>query len=1518
MRDEQTCLAPRVGLVWRFGFGGWAGLAFALLALGFAAAPVRADFVLTSPTSPAYSSYGALAGRKIQLKGTVEVVGNVHSNDRVQLQNGSRVVGDVSASGSVQNQGTVTGTVRSGAPQVALPGLLSDAELRALADRIETRSVTLNNATLDDVLFVQGDVEIRGTLRGTGTIIATGQIELKEASGQTLPPAAERISLISKKDVKFQKGRAFRGAIYALGDVDVQKDAKLSGILIAGRDLSIDKNTRLDFVRFDPEPPTVRPLAIVAPLGTVVGDLSPLVIAAVDPALDYDPDSLRVEIDGAPLASCRFGLSRIFCQAPTLALGSHAIRAELRTTGATLLSDQAAFSISAGSGAPDSTPPSLAILAPTATTYVDPTLLAPVPDVSLAFSDGGSGIDLGSLSVKLDGGLDLVVLCDFGTGTAVCKLPLLREGGHRIVAEIKDLAGNAATAAVDFAVDEPGDPDILAPSVSIAEPAPGRVVGTDIVAVSGAVSDDRALSGVLINGAEATVANGRYSGIAMLMQEGETAINVDAYDVAGNRTNVEVVVTLDRTAPAVSIASPAAGTVSNSASVVVSGVASDDVRLASVAVDGVAATLDSAGAFRAEVPVAAGLRTLTAVATDAAGNTASATVEVRRYAPPVVTLAAASGGLPLTKEATLRVAGTVDPPTSTVTLQGVSVPVVGGAFAADVPLAEGLNYIDATSPGADGTIGTATLVAVRDSRPPRVTVDLPAPDAVVFEPTVTVSGALIDLNAGIRSPGAIAVAVEGMAAEVEGGRYLARNIPLGPGTNVLSIVATDALGNSATREVTVAYQDVSAEARIERRAGDGQSGTVGTLLPQPLAAAVLDASGAPVAGVPVVFRVVAGDGSLAAGANAGRAVVSTSGADGIATASYTLGRSAAAGRNRVEATATGYAGRAGFSADARPGPPANVFVDLGNNQMGAVGRPLERALSVVVTDASNNRLTGTPVRFEVLEGDGSFGGAPSLDLSTDADGRAEAFWTLGPVAGISSQRARAFLPDAAPSASAAFVATGLISGDPAATRIEGIVLDNSDLPVPGARVEIHHSAVPISTVTGPDGRFSLGPVPPGHRALLVDGATSPRPGVWPHLVFDFSIVPGAVHDMGRPVYMVDLDPQHGIDVSETQGGTVTIPEVPGFALTVEPGAATFPDGARSGRLAISIVHGDKVPMVPSGGQQPQFIVTFQPPGVLLDPPARLALPNVDGLAPGETIELYSFDHDQGQFIIVGHATVAEDALTVVSDPGVGIEESGWQGGSNPSPDGDACGNCGPCARCVGDRCVPKADGNPCDDGKFCTQDDMCQSGTCTGRQRPDFDVSEQAFEVGPETFAEVTGAIRRLSGGAGCSINGPETSFGFRRKVVNRCCDSEDAYKQEERGTGFGRVRIGAGECVLPGAGYAVGSLFKAGFFIKITADILLEAGGSKFDCGGSMCNLFIAGTGKVEISGGLIVVLGSPELLKVTGGLRGSGQISYKNRCGTNTLSGMLGPVEGYYEATLVSAIKSSGVVPLSGKAFF
>jgi hypothetical protein len=76
-------------------------------------------------------------------------------------------------------------------------------------------------------------------------------------------------------------------------------------------------------------------------------------------------------------------------------------------------------------------------------------------------------------------------------------------------------------------------------------------------------------------------------------------------------------------APKVAIGSPADGSTVDTDSVAVSGTASDTVGVSSVKVNGVAATVDGGG-WSATVPLKPGANTLQAIATDGAGNTASA------------------------------------------------------------------------------------------------------------------------------------------------------------------------------------------------------------------------------------------------------------------------------------------------------------------------------------------------------------------------------------------------------------------------------------------------------------------------------------------------------------------------------------------------------------------------------------------------------------------------------------------------------------------------------------------------------------------------------------------------------------------------------------------------------------------------------------------------------------------------------------------------------------------------------
>jgi hypothetical protein len=109
-------------------------------------------------------------------------------------------------------------------------------------------------------------------------------------------------------------------------------------------------------------------------------------------------------------------------------------------------------------------------------------------------------------------------------------------------------------------------------------------------------------------------------------------------------------------------------------------------------------------------------------------------------------------------------------------------------------------------------------------------------------------------------------------------------------------------------------------------------------------------------------------------------------------------------------------------------------------------------------------------------------------------------------------------------------------------------------------------------------------------------------------------------------------------------------------------------------------------MTPPNGMQPQLIVTIQPAGAKFDPPAPLTLPNVDGHAPGAEVEMYSFDHDQEEFVAIGLGTVSRDGSLIESNIGVGVIKAGWHCGSQPV--GQGCmHNCPACQFCTEPECV---------------------------------------------------------------------------------------------------------------------------------------------------------------------------------------------------------------------------------------
>lgn len=107
---------------------------------------------------------------------------------------------------------------------------------------------------------------------------------------------------------------------------------------------------------------------------------------------------------------------------------------------------------------------------------------------------------------------------------------------------------------------------------------------------------------------------------------------------------------------------------------------------------------------------------------------------------------------------------------------------------------------------------------------------------------------------------------------------------------------------------------------------------------------------------------------------------------------------------RVLALAAGGAALGGAACEdpTNPGgPPAVVTIVGGNNQTAVAGTELPAPLTVRVTTSGGAPVSGAEVEWTVVSGGGSFATPRS---STDADGRAQARFTLGPTPGANAMR----------------------------------------------------------------------------------------------------------------------------------------------------------------------------------------------------------------------------------------------------------------------------------------------------------------------------------------------------------------------------------------------------------------------------------------------------------------------------------------------------------------------------------
>jgi hypothetical protein len=728
----------------------------------------------------------------------------------------------------------------------------------------------------------------------------------------------------------------------------------------------------------DTTPPTV---TITAPAdGSLLASASPALAATYsDLGSGVDPASVHLLVDGidqtAPAQVTASGLT--FTPAAPLAEGTH--------TATVSVGDRAGNAAQAAVGfTTDSVPPALAITTPS-----DPIVYGTLPEIDLAFADATTGTAFKTLSVSLDG-RDLTASCSVDPASATCSPGALAFGSHTLVATVRDVVGNSATATATFQLADQ-DP----PTVAIATPNDGSLVNTPTLQVTGSASDDGAIAQITVNGAVTPLIDGGFQATVGLT-EGANEIRVAATDTSGKQTLATVTVTLDTTAPVLTIDSPAPGQAVNSGTVRVSGRATDENGVDAVEVNGTPVSL-ALDRFTLDLPIVDGHNTVQVRGVDRAGNARTTSVDVVRFTLPAVTIGSPVdlGTLAAT---TVDVTGTVSEPVATVTVNGLPGAVSGSAFTvSDVPLVEGGNTLTATVTTADGRVGTSSINVVRDLTPPHIAVEAPEPGAVLYDDAITVSGLANDIVAGTVNAAQVSVTVNGRPAMVANRSFVAAGVPLVLGDNSLTVVAVDASGNSTQTRLTV-RRVPAATMHVEALSGDGQQAVVGTPLPQPLAAAVLDAAGNPIPGKVVLFTLRGNNGSLDGGK---RQIAVSTDASGKATAHFTLGTRAGEGNQVVEAAVTGVPGTARFTATGLPGPGALLLLDAGDQQVGVAGQALPRPLVAVVTDTGFNRLPGVAVDLRVVKGQGHFEqGLQEITLTSDDDGRVIVPFVLDPLEGI--------------------------------------------------------------------------------------------------------------------------------------------------------------------------------------------------------------------------------------------------------------------------------------------------------------------------------------------------------------------------------------------------------------------------------------------------------------------------------------------------------------------------------------
>ena len=645
----------------------------------------------------------------------------------------------------------------------------------------------------------------------------------------------------------------------------------------------------------------------------------------------------------------------------------------------------------------------------------------------------------------------------------------------------------------------------------------------------------------------------------------------------------------------------------------------------------------------------------------------------------------------ITDQAAVLVTGTIIGPITEIRIEDEIAVIDGNNFSATVRLREGANKLTAVGifSSATGQRATnATKNVILDTTAPEIILSSIKDGMVTTSQDITIAGSLDDLRSNMSENTQPTVTVNGIEVDVIEQSFQLANYQLRPGLNVINVQATDARGNSKIEQRKVVFLKQAGQ-KIVELGGNNQHGPVESTLFEPLSIKLLDRNNLPLNNRAVTFKVTEGDGLLQFKNQQSRTMLALSNEQGIVQVDYKLGKKSGEGKHQVTVSSIGFPGIVIFSASATPSLPAQLSVARGNHQTGMMGALLPEPLIARVIDANGNPLPSVSIKYIVNDGGGEFlrsNGEKTNEITviSDYDGNViQEFITGSNIdnAGYNSQIITASVVGY-PELNTTFTANNLRAQSIDKTTITGLVLDNSNQPLPGVEVKIKGNSFNTrETVTDRQGLFTFTQAPVGTVHLVLDGSTSSREGEWPHLMFELVTISGQENSVGMPIYFPKVDYEGGKIAGEDKTVVIGMRDVAGAEVIIEPNSMTFPDGEKSGRVMFTQVQTDKVPMPAPNGSRFDVAWTLQPAGIHFHPPARVSLPNTFGGDAGEEMEMFSFDHDLMEWVSIGPGVVSDDGAKITSRLGHGIRHSGW--GGAPPPPKDKCNvKCNSNSECV--------------------------------------------------------------------------------------------------------------------------------------------------------------------------------------------------------------------------------------------